>query len=138
MHTLFSYIETTEDIPVALDRLIFEGIILPGEKKEYSQKIQQHISDSQVEDWFSGKYKTYAECAVLVEENGEVTTQRPDRVLFSDEETLIIDYKFGEQRSEHKNQMQRYARLLEQMNRKNIRTFIWYVEKNEIIHIQRK
>ncbi len=132
MHSLFSYVRTLEDIPVAVDKLIFEGIILPGEKEEYSEKVKQCIADSQVEDWFSGKYKTYAECAVLVEENGEITTQRPDRVLFSEEETLIIDYKFGEPRPEHKKQMQRYARLLEQMNRKNIRTFIWYVEKNEV------
>ncbi len=134
MHTLFSYIKTLEDIPSAVQKLVFDGIILPGEKEEYSQKVKNCITESQVEDWFSGKYKTYAECSVLVEENGEVITQRPDRVLFSDEETLIIDYKFGEPRPEHQKQMQRYARLLEQMNRKNIRTFIWYVEKNEVIH----
>ncbi|MDR1370282.1 MAG: UvrD-helicase domain-containing protein [Dysgonamonadaceae bacterium] len=133
MHTLFSYLKTLEDIPNAVEKLIFEGIILPGEKKEYSRKIRQYIADSQVEDWFSGKYKVYSECTVLTEENGEVTTQRPDRVLFSEEETLIIDYKFGEPRPEHPKQMQRYVRLLEQMNRKNIRTFIWYVEKNKII-----
>ena len=133
MHSLFSYIRTLEDIPVAVEKLVFEGIILPVERDDYIRTVRKCIADSQVEDWFSEKYKTYSECAILVEDKGEVTTQRPDRVLFSDEETLIIDYKFGEPRPEHKKQMERYARLLEQMNRKNIRTFIWYVEKNELL-----
>jgi len=138
MHSLFSYIRTLEDIPVAAEKLVFEGVILPVEKEDYIQKVRECIANSQVEDWFSNKYKTYAECAILVEDGGEVTTQRPDRVLFSDEETLIIDYKFGEIRPEHKKQMERYARLLEQMNRKNIRTFIWYVEKNKVVSVSYK
>ena len=133
MHSLFSYIKTLEDIPVAVEKLVFEGIILPREREDYIHTVRKCIADSHVEDWFSNKYKTYAECAILVEDGGEVTTQRPDRVLFSEEETLIIDYKFGEIRPEHKKQMERYSRLLEQMNRKNIRTFIWYVEKNKVV-----
>jgi ATP-dependent exoDNAse (exonuclease V) beta subunit len=133
MHDLFSHVETMDDIPGAVERLVFDGMILPGEKEEYIREVREAIIHCGVESWFSRDYKIYTECSVLVEEDGIITTQRPDRVLVSDDRTIVIDYKFGEPNASHQKQMQRYSRLLRQMNMKNITTFIWYVERNEIV-----
>ncbi len=132
MHHLFSHIGTLDDITSAVDRLIFDGIVLPGEKEEYIRKVNEYIVNSHVEDWFSKKYRIYNESAILIEKDGDITTQRPDRVLFSDNETLIIDYKFGEPLPAHQKQMQQYSQLLQKMGYPHVRTFIWYVEKGLI------
>lgn len=128
MHALFAGIRTADDIGNAVDRLILDGIIPLGEKESYVDKIGAAIRKSGVEEWFSNKYKIYSEFSILVEENGEVTTKRPDRVLLSDTETIIIDYKFGEPHADHQKQMQQYVELLQDMGYPCVRGHIWYVE----------
>ncbi len=136
MHALFAPIETMDDIEAAVDKLIFEGIILPGQRDEYAGYVRHSICNSKVESWFSGRYKTYNECTVLTGENGEVRQQRPDKVLISETETIIIDFKFGAPLPEHRRQMQRYMQLMKQMYPRDPEAFIWYVELNKILMIK--
>ena len=128
MHALFAGVRTVDDVEKATDKLISEGIIRPCEKADYVDKIESAIRKSGVEDWFSDKYKVYSEFSILVEENGEITTKRPDRVLLSETETLVIDYKFGEPHAAHRKQMRQYVGLLESMGYPRVRGHIWYVE----------
>jgi hypothetical protein len=128
MHLIFAGIRTMDDIEKSVDKLISEGIILPDERENYIGKIRNAIRKSGVSDWFSDKYKIYSEFSILVEENGEITTKRPDRVLLSETETIIIDYKFGEPRAAHKKQMQQYVELLQEMGYPQVKGHIWYVE----------
>lgn len=128
MHALFAGVRTVDDVEKAADKLISEGIILPRDKEDYIDKIESAIRKSGVEDWFSDKYKVYSEFSILVEENGEITTKRPDRVLLSETETLVIDYKFGEPHAAHRKQMWQYVELLESMGYPRVTGHIWYVE----------
>jgi ATP-dependent exoDNAse (exonuclease V) beta subunit len=127
MHALFAGIRTLDEVEKSVDRLISEGLILPSEKEIYTNKVRTAVRNSGVEDWFSTKYKVYPEFSILVKENGEVTTKRPDRVLLSDDATLIIDYKFGEPQHSHEKQMQEYISLLREMDYPNVEGFVWYV-----------
>jgi ATP-dependent exoDNAse (exonuclease V) beta subunit len=133
MHALFAAIHTLDDIEKSVDKLISEGIILPEEKENYTGKIKEAIKKSDVEDWFSDKYKVYSEFSILVEDNGEITTKRPDRILLSETETIIIDYKFGEPHAAHKKQMQQYTELLQSMDYPQVKAYLWYVEANRIL-----
>ena len=133
MHALFAIINTSGDIGKAVERFVSEGLILPEEKDGYKNKILSCIQTSQVEDWFSGKYTVYPELSIIVKENGTITTKRPDRVLLSNDATLVIDYKFGEPHRSHEKQMQEYMTLLRTMNYPNVEGYIWYVEKAEIL-----
>ena len=132
MHALFAAINTPDDIDKAVERFVSDGLLLPAEKDEYKNKMRGYMQNPQVKDWFSGKYTVYPEFSIIVEENGTVTTKRPDRVLLSDSKTLIIDYKFGEPHHAHETQMKEYTELLRTMNYPGVEGFIWYVEKNYI------
>jgi len=133
MHALFASIDTENDIDKAVDRLVSAGLILPEEKDAYKDKIHSYLQNPQVKDWFSGRYTIYPEFSIIVKEEGTITTKRPDRVLLSDDATLVIDYKFGEPRRSHETQMQEYLTLLQTMNYPNIKGFIWYVERGDIV-----
>jgi len=135
MHALFAAIRTPDDIDKAVERFVSDGLILPDEKNDYKDKIRSYIRNPQVEDWFSNKYTVYPEFSIIVKENGTVTTKRPDRVLLSDTQTLVIDYKFGEPHRSHETQMQEYLTLLQTMNYPNPAGYLWYVEKNEIYEL---
>jgi ATP-dependent exoDNAse (exonuclease V) beta subunit len=135
MHALFSRIKTTDDIPYAVDQLSLEGIIPREEKEAYMETVFQAIKKAQAEEWFSDKYRIYNECSILTEENGAVTTKRPDRVLMNGTQTIIIDYKFGEPQASHHKQMEQYRQLILQMGYHNPEVYLWYVNKNIITKI---
>jgi ATP-dependent exoDNAse (exonuclease V) beta subunit len=132
MHALFAGIHTLNDIEKAVDNLVSEGLILPLEKVDYINKVQTAIHDSGVEEWFSEKYKVYSEFSIIMKDNGEITTKRPDRILLSEESTLIIDYKFGEPHRSHEKQVKEYVSLLQEMNYPCVKGYVWYVEKKVI------
>ena len=132
MHALFAAIYTPDDIDKAVERFVSEGIILPVEKDDYKNKIRSYIQNPQVKDWFSEKYTVYPEFSIIVEENGTITTKRPDRVLLTNNTTLVIDYKFGEPHRSHETQIQEYLTLLQSMKYPNVEGCLWYVEKGEI------
>ena len=132
MHALFAAIRTSDDIDKAVERFVSEGLILPEEKDAYKDKIRSYIQSPQVKDWFSRKYTVYPEFSIIVKEEDTITTKRPDRVLLSDDATIIIDYKFGEPHRSHETQMQEYLTLLQTMNYPNVEGFIWYVEKEMV------
>ncbi|MDR3339404.1 MAG: UvrD-helicase domain-containing protein, partial [Candidatus Symbiothrix sp.] len=115
MHALFAGIHTLNDIEKSIDKLISEGLILPSERLVFIDKVSAFIRKAGVEDWFSDKYRVYSEFSIIIEEAGEVTAKRPDRVLMSESQTLIIDYKFGEPNHAHEKQMQTYISLLQEM-----------------------
>ncbi|MDR1437215.1 MAG: UvrD-helicase domain-containing protein [Candidatus Symbiothrix sp.] len=133
MHKLFEQIHTTEDIDRAIDRHISDGLIHPLERNAYKEKIASAISESNLEDWFSEKYRIYREATILLEENGELKQKRPDRVLASGDETLVIDFKFGEAHHKHREQVLQYMALLKSMGYPSVKGYLWYVEERNVI-----
>jgi ATP-dependent exoDNAse (exonuclease V) beta subunit len=136
MHRLFEQINRREDIEKAVDALVIEGLIQPGDKQSSIDRVREAIRESQVEDWFEGRYESYKECSIITEEDGEIVNKRPDRVLLSEDTTLVIDYKFGEMHSSHKKQLKQYMSLLENMNYPNVKGLLWYVEKRKVEKVE--
>jgi hypothetical protein len=60
-------------------------------------------------------------------------TRRPDRVIFKNGKTTIIDFKFGEESPHYAEQVDQYSNLLTAMGYEDIDAFIWYVDKNKIV-----
>ena len=57
LHTLFSAIETAEDIDPAIERLIFEGVIGSNEKAEEIREVaHKAFSSPEIQDWYSGEW----------------------------------------------------------------------------------
>jgi len=129
MHKLFEQINTLDDIDSSIQTLIMEGVIVPEKAEEYRKDIISAIEESNVEHWFSGKSINYHEATILLEEDGEVIQKRPDRILFSPEQTTVIDFKFGIPHKKYHKQVRQYMDLLESMNYPNVKGFLWYAEE---------
>jgi ATP-dependent exoDNAse (exonuclease V) beta subunit len=132
MHRLFSMLTTLDDIGKAVDRLSFEGLISPEEKQEYAGFVKRAIEGSGNKKWFSGDYRAYNECTILLKENGEATTRRPDKVLVKDKTAIVIDYKFGAPHAGHQKQMNQYVSLMQRMGYENVEGHIWYITEETI------
>ena len=135
LHTLFSAIETEEDIDNAIDQLVFEGIIGKPETEESIRELTHHaFSLPQVQDWYSGNWHLFNECDIIWQERGELHTRRPDRVMMRGNEIVVIDFKFGKQNKKYNKQVQGYMQLLTRMGylKENIKGYLWYVEEDLI------
>lgn len=133
LHTLFSAIETEADIDPAIDRLVFEGIIGSKEaENEVRQLTTKAFSLAEVQDWYSGKWRLFNECAIVYKVNGAFQTRRPDRVMMKDNEVVVVDFKFGKPNRKYNKQVRDYMQLLAQMGYSNIKGYLWYVEEETI------
>jgi hypothetical protein len=59
--------------------------------------------------------------------------RRPDRVIFRNGKTTVIDFKFGEENEHYIEQVNLYRSLLIDMGYSDVDAFIWYVDRNKII-----
>jgi len=132
MHKLFEQITHRDTIEMAVDNLIVEGILRPDEKQKYIENVRSAIRESKVENWFDGQYRSYQEYSIITEENNEIVNKRPDRVLLSDNETIVVDYKFGTAQPAHKRQVKQYMNLLDAMHYPNVKGYLWYVEERRV------
>ena len=135
LHTLFSAIETENDIEDAISQLVFEGVIGRTETEEEIRTLTHRaFSLPQVKDWYSGEWQLFNECDIIWQENGELRTRRPDRVMMRDGEIVVVDFKFGKPNKKYNKQVQGYVQLLVRMGyaAESIKGYLWYVEE-EII-----
>ena len=134
LHEIFSTIQTEKDIPEALQRLQFEGILYDEEMtaERITSMLRKRLSDPRVASWFSPRWTLFNECTILSVEDGEVHEHRPDRVITDGNEWIVVDFKFGHPDPEYHTQVRRYMDLLSSMGHQNIKGYLWYVYSNKI------
>lgn len=137
LHTLFSAIETAEDIDPAIERLIFEGVIGSNEKAEEIREVaHKAFSSPEIQDWYSGEWTLFNECAIIYKEKGTLQTRRPDRVMMKDGQVVVVDFKFGKENLKYNKQVKGYMQLLTKMGYKNITGYLWYVDEEQIVKVK--
>ena len=134
LHEIFSTIQTEKDIPEALQRLQFEGILYDEEMtaERITSMLRKRLSDPRIASWFSPRWTLFNECTILSVEDGEVHEHRPDRVMTDGNEWIVVDFKFGHPDPEYHTQVRQYMDLLSSMGHQNIKGYLWYVYSNKI------
>ncbi|MDD2611901.1 MAG: UvrD-helicase domain-containing protein [Bacteroidales bacterium] len=133
LHKLFSGIRSKEDLPTAMQDLLNEGLVTTAEANEYLAYIEKAIGKPEVSDWFSDKYKLFNECSILFpDENGNLQLKRPDRVIKTPENVIVVDFKFGKAAPKYHKQVQEYMALLKKMGYTGIQGHLWYVDEDKI------
>ena len=137
LHTLFASINTKEDLPAAIERLLFEGVIESTEKAEEIKKVaEKALNLNEVKDWYSGEWTLYNECSIIYnDKQGKMQTKRPDRVMMKEDEVVVIDFKFGKKKPEYSTQVREYMSLLSEMGYTGIKGYIWYVYSGELENV---
>ncbi len=134
VHNILSEISSTSDIRSAVNKSIYKGLISPEESAELIDHLNDTISESKINKWFDGSGKILNETDIIIPK-GDI--RRPDRVVLYPEGVDVIDYKSGseDQMNMHKNQVQKYVSLIQQMGYQNVSGYIWYITSNKIIKV---
>lgn len=133
LHEIFKSIEYIEDVEQSVQNVYLSGMITKQEKKEYSEKVHEYLSDPVASEWFDRKYKVINERDILFRFGSKI---RPDRVIIKEKQAIVIDYKFGQvEENKYLKQIQFYRTSLKQMGYKEVKGHIWYVRLHKIVTV---
>lgn len=136
MHDVMSritYVEDTEDV---LKDMVCMGRITEVQKKELQRLLNEAFSNPQVCLWFSHNWKQVITERAIMTTEGHIRI--PDRVLVGDTKTVVIDFKFGKERDEYRDQITEYAQLLSKMKNPKyppVEAYLYYVESGKTVKI---
>ncbi len=134
MHRLFEQVAEIKDLDQALKIMQFNGLIDGSEIQKIKLQFEEQLKNPKIKSWFDGSYEIKTEATILSPQ-----AKRPDRVMISENEIVVLDYKFGQQKlPSHYSQVKEYMKLLKKMGYKNIKGFIWYFELNELTEVENK
>lgn len=125
VHELLSKINTQKDIAKVLESYVLEGQITLEEKNEIQETLLGIVT--LYSEFFDEKWEVINEKDIMISENGESRIYRPDRILKSGEEYIIVDFKTGEVSEKNDRQIETYKKVLESLGRNVIKTQLIYL-----------
>jgi ATP-dependent exoDNAse (exonuclease V) beta subunit len=128
MHEILSKIMFPEDVEPALQSLYFTGKITTRQMNELKEKLTDIISRPDISNWFSPEWEIIIEKPLITAEG---KMRIPDRILLSENETIVIDFKFGEHSDDYLLQVKEYMNLLIEIGYNGLKGFLYYPEENK-------
>ena len=138
LHSLFSSIRTRDDIDGALKQLELDGVLYDENisKEKVEAMIRKRLESDKVSSWFSDRWDIFNECSIISMNKGKMEVHRPDRVMKDENETIVVDFKFGKPRQEYHDQVKGYMDLLSDMGHPQVKGYLWYVYPNKIVEVK--
>ena len=134
VHWLLSKIKTRDDLETALNSALLEGLISKEEIPELNKKLLEIINHPELKEFFKAGIFCKLE-AELVTQNGEIL--RPDRIIFLPNETVLIDYKTGnENNKSYFKQVYKYESALLAMGYSDIKKLLVYVDDMKVVVVK--
>ena len=131
MHSILSRVYVESDLPDAIAGAVSDGEIGKEESATIKDRLLVAMGSVRERGWFDGSMQIFNELEII-EPGGNIS--RPDRVLVSGAEAIVIDFKFGV-REEHKHlkQVGRYMKLIEEIGYPNTKGYVWYPEIDLVV-----
>ena len=131
LHLALSRVNNTDEIDIVIDGLLSEGLCVWKNKEKLKSELVRLLSHSDLQEFFDKKWEVKNEKEILTKEGSSYI---PDRLLFSKNTTIIIDYKTGSPNSSHNDQINNYAFILHEMGYTNIEKYLIYINDEQLVH----
>ena len=128
VHQILAKIRTSSEIESVLSPYLNDGTIDQETSTWIQARFLQMSQHPQIAPAFDPSAQVKTECEILHQGN----VLRLDRYAELPDAIYLIDYKTGQKKEEHLNQVRTYANALREMKDKEIRTFLVYLS-DEII-----
>lgn len=125
LHNILSRVDELSDLEKAVSASVLSGELTESQGQDAFDLLNERISAHL--QWFSNEGRNEVS---IIDTKGDL--YRPDRVVATPSETVVIDYKFGTKKDSYSRQVARYVRLYRQMGFNNVKGFIWYVPSDEV------
>ncbi|MFS4483437.1 UvrD-helicase domain-containing protein [Hyunsoonleella sp. 2307UL5-6] len=114
VHDIMAKIKTKDDVDMAIQDAYNASKISKDQKDAIKALVLKIVNHRELEIYYHSKYTIYNERDIITA-TGRI--MRPDRLVINKENNtvVIIDYKTGEPRQSHKNQLHDYGTTIESM-----------------------
>lgn len=127
IHDTLASIRTTDDIADAIALQVATNLLTEEETGKLMLRVTSTVNHEKLKPHFKKDVHLKPEAGILTP-NGEVF--RPDRVVFYENETVVMEFKTGLHEPKHRLQLDNYGKILQQMNYTGIRKLLVYINEN--------
>ncbi|GMQ26770.1 UvrD-helicase domain-containing protein [Algoriphagus sp. oki45] len=132
IHELLAESQSLEDALLLLREFTFEGRWDEDTAAEVKVQLEMLFSLNQIQEWFSPAFQSLSEQGILLPGGAQ---RRPDRILIGKERALVVDFKTGEKRESHFEQVKDYMDLVSKLSQLPVKGYLCYLEPTEILEV---
>lgn len=133
LHDALSFVQTGTDIPDAVERMFLKGYLQATQKSTLQHQLESVLKQPQAADWYSGAWEVRNE-ASIIGPDGQLL--RPDRVMIRDGEAVVVDYKTGGERPEHRKQVGTYVKALGEIGYVPVTGYVYYIGSGQVYAVE--
>ena len=133
LHEALSYVRTPADVPDAVERMFFKGYMPESEKPALRAQLDSVLQQTTAAGWYDKTWEVRNE-AGIIGPDGQLL--RPDRVMLRKGEAVVVDYKTGSERPEHRRQVASYMHALSQIGYPQVSGYVYYIGSGQILAVQ--
>ncbi|RIV43905.1 UvrD-helicase domain-containing protein [Flagellimonas pelagia] len=126
IHFALSQIKYAEEVPQVIENLQLNGYFSKDAAKDMEDKLLEVVTHPQLKDFFKEGLQILNEQEILTTSG---ISLRPDRIVISGKEAIILDYKTGKPSPSHKEQIMQYADVLKEMDYEIKHAIIVYIDQ---------
>ena len=86
--------------------------------------LRKIMNDASLQPYFAPGVEVMNETTIM---NCDGQLRRPDRIVFLDDEVMVIHYKTGKENESYQQQLDEYCALLEKMGYENVHGRLLYL-----------
>jgi len=130
LHEVLARAEDSEGLGFVLAQMLNEGFFREEELADLKIQAVNVLQHGALQQLLNNSRQSVSEKSII-DRSGK--SYRPDKVLFSDEEVIVIDYKFTQKESPaHIKQVHGYRELLQEMGYPKVSTYLFYARSGEL------
>ncbi len=127
VHEILSEMQDMADMDKAIAETVQKFMLNEEDSNKIRKLIAQVFSKPEMEAFFAPGLKVMTESEILTADN---KLYRPDRIIFDNDNNIVIDFKTGAAEEKHQQQISNYAALLTDINKKPTEKFLLYLNEN--------
>jgi ATP-dependent helicase/nuclease subunit A len=125
IHSVFENLKSASNLQEVLYLVALHNNISVEETEVLKKQILEVLNHPELKKYYTEGLDVLTEIDIL---GNTSELKRPDRVVFMENEVVIIDYKTGEKSITHRSQIKNYAYLFHQMGYKNLKNILVYFD----------
>lgn len=130
LHSTLSEVSYAHEVEKVVERKVRAGAFDPPQGEVILSKLKEVVEHPQLNRYFQKAVKVLNEHEML---SADGALLRPDRLVFDEEQLVIIDYKTGMQDEKHKHQLNEYAVALNDMGYQQISKILVYLDEEVLV-----
>lgn len=131
IHNVLSDIHQRTDLDKTLQEHLIKGRIDQEEAGKIKTKIELLFDDLNFNTYFDAENQLNEKALI----SGDGRKLIPDKIILNANNTLVVDFKTGQETPDHKKQLKTYVETLREMGLPNVSGELYYTETRKIVRL---